>query len=108
MRPWRPTPGLFNRIVCWLLVRGMPDRIPMADIDHEVEDGDVVPVADGLHAIHVPGHCAGQLAFLWHRSGGILFPADAAVHVFGLRAQPLARAFRARTRKSTNVGQPGI
>ena len=35
---------------------------------------------DGLQVIHTPGHCAGQVAFLWPREGGVLFVGDAAAN----------------------------
>jgi len=35
--------------------------------------------------IHTPGHCAGQVAFLWPREGGVLFVGDAAANTLGLR-----------------------
>jgi glyoxylase-like metal-dependent hydrolase (beta-lactamase superfamily II) len=30
-----------------------------------VADGETLPIAGGLHVVHIPGHCAGQVAFLW-------------------------------------------
>ena len=35
-------------------------------------DPDLVP-------IHIPGHCAGQVAFHWRHDGGVLFVADACI-----------------------------
>ena len=40
------------------------------------------PIAGGLAAVHVPGHCAGQVALLWR--GEMLFAADACANLFGL------------------------
>lgn len=88
IRPQQATPGLINRILCWIYIRGNIDTVVPAEIEHEIEDGQEVPVAGGLHAIHIPGHCAGQLAFLWPKNGGVLFAADAAVHAMGLWLQP--------------------
>ncbi len=53
-------------------------------IEHQVNDGDMLPFAGGIKAIHVPGHCAGQLAFLWQQHGGVLFAADTCSNVIGL------------------------
>lgn len=55
-----------------------------AEIDHEVHDGQELPIAGGIRAIHVPGHSAGQLTFLWGEHGGVLFAADAASNMMGL------------------------
>jgi glyoxylase-like metal-dependent hydrolase (beta-lactamase superfamily II) len=84
-RPHQVTPGLLNRILFWVFVRGNPDAIPPAEIEHEIEDGQEIPIAGGLRAIHMPGHCAGQVAFLWSRHGGVVFAADAAANAMGLR-----------------------
>jgi Phage integrase family len=38
---------------------------------------------DGFEVIHVPGHCAGQVALLW-RPGRMLFAADVCTNIMGL------------------------
>lgn len=85
MRPYQVTPGLLNRILYWVFVRGNPETVQPASIECEVEDGEEIPVAGGLRAIHVPGHSAGQLAFLWPRHGGVLLAGDAAANAMGLQ-----------------------
>jgi glyoxylase-like metal-dependent hydrolase (beta-lactamase superfamily II) len=55
-----------------------------AEVEHEVQDGDELPIAGGIRAIHVPGHSVGQLAFLWAEQGGVLFAADTASNMMGL------------------------
>lgn len=55
-----------------------------AEIEYELHDGDELPIAGGIRAIHVPGHCAGQLAFLWHTPQRVLFAADTASNMMGL------------------------
>lgn len=62
--------------------------IAPAPVVHEVEDGAVLPFADGLRVIHTPGHSAGQIALLWPAHGGVLFAADAAINVVGLALFP--------------------
>lgn len=82
-RMW-PGPGLLARIVVPLMMRGAAKmRVDPAQIEHEVQDGEDLPIAGSIQAIHVPGHCAGQLAFLWPREGGVLFAADAAANMLG-------------------------
>jgi glyoxylase-like metal-dependent hydrolase (beta-lactamase superfamily II) len=87
MRPVKPAPGLVNALVCRFLLRSAPTEVEPAGVEHEVRDGEELP--GGLRAIHVPGHCAGQLAFLWPRHGGVLIAADAAANVFGLALSPI-------------------
>ncbi len=84
-RPLKPAPGVIN----WLFVQiiGRKNRtmkVGKSRIDVEVQDGEVLPVAGGLTAIHTPGHCAGHLAFLWPRHGGVLLAGDACGNMFGL------------------------
>jgi len=89
-RPSQPAPGLIN----WIIVRVlMPlfttSGMEPAVIDEELQDGDVLEIAGGLEVIHVPGHTAGQVAFLWREHGGVLFAADAAANRSGLGYPPL-------------------
>ena len=90
LRPLTPTPGLFNRAIFWFFLRNAPETLPATEVEHEVLDGEVPALAGGIRAVHVPGHCAGQLAFLWSGGGhgGVLFAADAAANVAGLRLSP--------------------
>ncbi|WP_406698501.1 MBL fold metallo-hydrolase [Singulisphaera sp. Ch08] len=89
LRPLKPAPGLLNALVCRFLVPSAPTEVEATEVEHEVGDGETLPIAGGLQAIHVPGHCAGQLAFLWPKHGGVLIAADAAANVFGLAMSPL-------------------
>jgi glyoxylase-like metal-dependent hydrolase (beta-lactamase superfamily II) len=82
-RPMTAAPGLLTGIMFRLFVRPV-GSVEAAPIEHRVEDGQKLPIADGLTAIHVPGHCAGQLAFLWPQHGGVLFVADACSNMMGL------------------------
>jgi glyoxylase-like metal-dependent hydrolase (beta-lactamase superfamily II) len=87
-RPLKPSPGLVGAIFYRLLLPTLaPTSIEPAEIEHEVEDGETL--AGGLKAIHVPGHCAGQLAFLWPEHRGVLIAADTAANVLGLGLHPV-------------------
>jgi glyoxylase-like metal-dependent hydrolase (beta-lactamase superfamily II) len=86
LRPLHPSPGLLGAIFSRLARRLAPSAIEPAEVEHELRDGETFA---GLRAIHVPGHCLGQLAFLWPHHGGVLFAADAADHVLGLSLSPL-------------------
>ena len=82
-RPMKAAPGLRTGILFRLFVRPVPS-VEAASIEHRVEGGEQLPIASGLTAIHVPGHCAGQLAFLWPQHGGVLFAADTCSNMMGL------------------------
>lgn len=83
-RAMHPAPGLLPALMVRLFIRSAPTMVAPAAVDHEVHDGDELPIAGGIRAIHTPGHCAGQLAFLWPHHGGLLFAADNASHMLGL------------------------
>lgn len=82
-RPMRAAPGLRTGIMFRLFVR-FPPSVEAASIEHRVEDEQQLAIAGGLRAIHVPGHSAGQLAFLWPQHGGVLFAADTCSNMLGL------------------------
>jgi glyoxylase-like metal-dependent hydrolase (beta-lactamase superfamily II) len=82
-RPMKPAPGLLTGILFRLFVR-LDRVVEAATIDHQIEDGEQLAIAGGIRAIHVPGHCAGQLVFLWGQRGGVLFAADACSNMTGL------------------------
>jgi glyoxylase-like metal-dependent hydrolase (beta-lactamase superfamily II) len=86
-RPLIQTPGLLNAFICKFFVGSAPKEIEPTEIEHEVLDGETAP--GGLRAIHVPGHCAGQLAFLWTNHAGVLIAADTAANAFGLALSPM-------------------
>ncbi len=78
-RPMRPAPGSLNHVMTALIhfrISTLKMKVDPCPIDHRVEDGTVLPLAGGITAVHAPGHCLGQLAFLWPRHGGVLFAAD--------------------------------
>ena len=84
-RPMEPAPGFIRSLLFRALVGSMEEtKTEGAPIDHQVEDGEVLSIAGGLTAIHVPGHTAGQLAFLWPQHGGVLFAADACSNIMRL------------------------
>jgi glyoxylase-like metal-dependent hydrolase (beta-lactamase superfamily II) len=87
IRPLQPAPGLVNALVCRFLLPNAPTQVEPTEIEHEARDGEALP--GGLRAIPAPGHCAGQLAFLWPEHGGVLIAADAAANVFGLALSPM-------------------
>lgn len=83
-QPMCPSPGLRNKLLAKLLA-GRVAKVEPVSVDCLIEDGDRPSFASDFIAIHVPGHCEGQLAFLWQRHGGVLFPADACVNRRGLQ-----------------------
>ena len=83
-RPVRASPGLRNRIVAALITRRVP-KVEPTHVDHMIAPGESLPFLDGLTAIHIPGHSAGQVALLWQRASPVLFAADACVNRRGLQ-----------------------
>ena len=86
---WRDQVELAPGIEKWLLFRlfsrKFPRAVAPAEIDLEVNDGDLIPAVGGVRVVHIPGHTAGQVAYIWQRHGGVAFVADAAGNIIGLR-----------------------
>lgn len=79
VRPIKPSPGLMSNILFRLFIRPM-DALEGARVDHELHDGDVLPIAGGLHVVHTPGHCAGHVALLWPQER-VLVVGDACANI---------------------------
>ncbi len=80
-RPFFPAPGMEENFARFL---SSAFTLVGAPVDQEINEGDVLPFLPDLDILFVPGHCAGQIAFLLKRHGGILFAADCCSNVFGL------------------------
>jgi glyoxylase-like metal-dependent hydrolase (beta-lactamase superfamily II) len=81
-RPMSAAPGLRRQLLFRLFVKRAPTKVDAAEIDVELT-GDMTVPGTRLRVIHVPGHCAGQIALLWP-APRILFAADAAATMMGL------------------------
>ena len=81
-RPMIPAPGLLGLVLCNLFYHPNERLDPVA-IDQALNPGEILPIAGGIEVIHVPGHCAGQVALLW-RPGRMLFAADVCTNIMGL------------------------
>jgi len=78
-----PNPGsLLGKLAGPLLSRMSPPA-PPADVDVEVADGEELPLAGGIKAVHTPGHTPGHLSFLLP-SKNVLFVGDAAANMLRL------------------------
>jgi len=81
-RPMKPAPGLLGQVLCRLFF-DPEERLEPVAIDQPLAVGDTLPIAGGIDVIHAPGHCAGQVALLWH-PGRMLFAGDAGTNLMGL------------------------
>ncbi len=82
------SPGLLNAILFRLFIKGSSGAIASCPIEHEIGDGDVLPVAGGIRAIHTPGHSSGHMAYLLPNLlpnyGGLLVAGDVCSNAFAL------------------------
>ena len=65
-------------------VPGRATGFAPVEVDATFVDGEVLPLAGGLHVVHTPGHTPGHCSFL-HPGSGVLLTADALFNVRGLR-----------------------
>ena len=80
-RPMSPAPGLLRQVMCRLFY-DQNKRVAPVVIDQPLRDGEILPIAGGFQIIHIPGHCAGQVALLW-RQGRMLFAGDVCMNLLG-------------------------
>lgn len=86
-RPMEIKPGLEEMVA--QIMPGVDVSVPEGaepfEVDGFLEPGEAVPGLAGSEIIATPGHCAGQVAVLLHRDGGILLAGDVAAN-FGAPA----------------------
>ncbi len=81
-RPMKPSPQLLLGLAYRFVWKPDEKMEPFA-IDHYMADGDTLPVAGGLKVVGTPGHCAGQVAFLW-KGEALLIAGDVGTNILGI------------------------
>ena len=81
-RPMSAAPGLLRHVLLKLLFHPSKQVQPVG-IDQALTDKEILPITGGIEVIHAPGHCAGQVALLWHPAR-MLFAADVCMNIPGL------------------------
>jgi len=79
------SPTLHGRLLTALVANRYPDRLtPIREVQ---QIADIIPIANGLRAHHLPGHALGQLAIEWKASDGktTIFAGDVFMDLFGPR-----------------------
>jgi glyoxylase-like metal-dependent hydrolase (beta-lactamase superfamily II) len=82
-RPLTLTPGLVNKLIYKLIIKGPTTTVAPVVVEEKLSDGDVIPLLGGIQVVHTPGHSAGHVALLLP-SEGVLIAADLCSHVLGL------------------------
>jgi glyoxylase-like metal-dependent hydrolase (beta-lactamase superfamily II) len=77
------TPGLMNAVMR-MAIQQAPRDLPPCEVEREVADGEMIPVAGGMDVILAPGHTDGHVVLLWPEQGGVLFCGDMCGHSGGL------------------------
>ena len=89
-----PAPGLLNRLLFRFLLARAQTQVEPCTADQWISDGEELPLNGGLKVIHTPGHTEGHVSLLWEQQGGVMFVADAAIHVPKLRVHPGYEVFQ--------------
>jgi glyoxylase-like metal-dependent hydrolase (beta-lactamase superfamily II) len=82
-RPLTLTPGLVNKLIYQLVIKGPATTVAPVTVEEKLSDGDIIPLLGGIQVVHTPGHSAGHMALLLP-SEGVLIAADLCSHVIGL------------------------
>ena len=96
-RPMTPGRGLLASLL-FRLVWKPHERMEPFRIDQHIEDGETLPLAGGLRAVHLPGHCAGQVGFFW-QGQRLLIAGDVFMNNLGL-SDPVGFEDEAEGRRS--------
>lgn len=97
--PFRPmTAGRGLMKIVFRLVWDQNGRTEPFRVDRALVDGETLPLAGGLRVVHLPGHCAGQVALVM---GGdrLLIAGDVCTNILGL-ADPVGFEDEAEGRRS--------
>lgn len=81
-RPMTPGRGALPSLL-FRLVWKPDERTEPFRIDQPIADGEMLPLAEGLRVVHLPGHCAGQVGFLW-QGQRLLVAGDVFMNSLGL------------------------
>lgn len=85
--PGPRTEGAVNKLLGATMGRIGQAEAVSTTVDEQVEDGQMLPVGDGLRVVHTPGHTPGHISLLME-SRRLLFVGDAAANLMGLRQSP--------------------
>ena len=96
-RHMTPAPGLIRKVMLRVVFDEKEHMEPFR-IDQHIADGETLPLAGGLRVVHVPGHCAGQVAFLW-KNTRLLIGGDAFINILGV-GDPIGFEDEAEGRRS--------
>ncbi|RYC29686.1 MBL fold metallo-hydrolase [Lichenibacterium minor] len=96
-RPMTPGRGLLPSIAFRIVWKPNEPMEPF-HIDQHIADGETLPLAGGLRVVHLPGHCAGQVGFVW-QGKRLLIAGDVFMNIFGL-SDPVGFEDEAEGRRS--------
>jgi glyoxylase-like metal-dependent hydrolase (beta-lactamase superfamily II) len=81
-----------------------PSPIDAFEVDGHLEAG-AVPWLRGVEAIPAPGHCAGQMAMLWDRNGGVLVCGDAVTNFGEIAIAPIGEDLELSRRSAADLSR---
>jgi len=81
--PFVLSPGLPNLLIFNLFIKNGKNEVDAFEVDHTIEDNDVIPIAGGIQVVHTPGHSKGHVALLV-KNEGVMICADICSNMVGL------------------------
>jgi glyoxylase-like metal-dependent hydrolase (beta-lactamase superfamily II) len=75
-RPATPKPAMLSRILYHFIVTRGPKAMPPCSITHRLHGGEQLAHCGGIEVVHLPGHSAGHIGFLFATTGD-MFAGDA-------------------------------
>jgi len=81
--PFVLSPGVANWLLFNLIIKRGKNEVDPFQVNHLIDDNDVIPIAGGIHVIHTPGHSKGHVA-LHVKNEGVMICADICANMIGL------------------------
>lgn len=104
LRDMTPSPG-FPGIIWRLFIRRQAQKAFVEAVEAEARLADGGEAPGGFQVLHMPGHCAGQVALLMPKHGGVLIAADTATNQMGLSLAPAYEDLQLGRRSLERLGQ---
>jgi glyoxylase-like metal-dependent hydrolase (beta-lactamase superfamily II) len=93
-RSVRPAPGLIPALLSAMIRRQNKNtQSEPVEIEHDLQDGQILDFAANAVVVHTPGHSAGHVAYFWPQQGGILVAGDVLTHWFNVGHPPIYEDF---------------
>ena len=77
------SPGLVNWMVYRMFIKSGKNEVDAFEVNTNIDDKDIIPIAGGIEVIYTPGHSKGHVSLLLKKEG-VLIAGDLCSNMMGL------------------------